>query len=82
MSEEKRRLNNRERVFCKLVAAGAKGVTNAELLHEGGFRYGARLFELRQEGWNIETFPAGDGLFRFVLRGRNVEQPSLFQEAR
>lgn len=82
MREQERRMNNRERVLVQLIAAGVRGVTNRELLDEGGFRYGARLFELRREGYLIDTLPAGDGLFRFVLRGRNVEQPSLFQEAR
>jgi len=78
--EAERRESNRDRVLALLQQKGKAGATNADLLGVGGFRYGARLFELRRMGYIIETLPAGEGLFRFVLRGIRAEQPSLFKE--
>jgi hypothetical protein len=79
-TESERRLNNKERVYAVLVAAGPSGVTNSDLLAFGGFRYGARLFELRRDGYDIETVAGHGGEFRFVLKGRIQSQPSLFAE--
>ncbi len=86
-SEEKRRENNTERVLNLLQQRGKTGATNAELIVCGGYRYGARIFELRRAGWEIETLSADGGLFRFILKGRartesKAEQQNLFQEAR
>lgn len=38
----------------------------------GGWRYGARVFELRKEGYEIETIRLGDDEFahRLVIRDR------------
>lgn len=41
---------------------------NAEL-NEIGFRYAARIWELRKMGFAIRTIPEGEGAFRFVLEG-------------
>ena len=81
MSEEKRRENNRDKVLRFLQERGRQGATNAEL-NAICFRYGARIYDLRREGYSIVTTAGEAGLFRFVLRGRNVEQLSLFQEVR
>jgi hypothetical protein len=78
MEEQKRRESNRDRVLALLQAK--REVTNADLLAVGGFRYGARLFELRRMGHVIETIPGENGLFKFVLRGVRTEQPGLFEE--
>ena len=78
--EAERRDCNKDRIFRLLVSHGAQGATNSELLQVGGFRYGARIFELRREGWEIETIPSGEGLYRFVLKGRVEVQPTLFAE--
>lgn len=61
---------------------GKDGATNADLLGVGGFRYGARIFDLRRDGWLIETSAIEGGLYRFILKGRVQEQRSLFAEAR
>ncbi len=84
-SEEKRRENNTERVLQLLQQRGKVGATNAELIVCGGYRYGARIFDLRQAGWDIETLSADGGLFRFILKGRTdskAEQQNLFAEVR
>lgn len=79
-TETQRRSNNQERVLELLQQRGVVGATNADLLGVGGFRYGARIFELRQDGWLIETTAGEAGLFRFVLKGRVHEQRPLFAE--
>ena len=79
-TESQRRSNNMGRVLELLQQRGISGATNADLLGVGGFRYGARIFELRQDGWIIETTAGEGGLFRFVLKGRVQEQRPLFAE--
>lgn len=41
-------------------------VTNKQL-NRICFRYGARIFELRREGWNIQKESLGRGLFQYWL---------------
>ena len=38
-----------------------------ELIAAGGYRYGGRLHELRQEGWEIETVRLGVGEYAYWL---------------
>jgi hypothetical protein len=45
---------------------GRAGVTNLEL-NTVCFRYGARIWELRKQGFAVETRREGDSVFRFVL---------------
>lgn len=53
-----------------LVEAGERGVTTGELLRAGaGSRYGGRIFELRAQGYQIETERIRDGEYRYTLRG-------------
>jgi hypothetical protein len=59
----------RDRILEILKDRGPAGVTNREL-NEVCFRFGARIFELRMRGWDIETRPEKRGLYRFVLLGR------------
>ena len=49
-----------------LRVAGLAGVTNREL-NKVGYRYGARLWELKKEGYCIRTESLGDGLYKFTL---------------
>lgn len=74
----KREANQRDRILALLQQAGERGVSNL-LLNEVCFRYGARLWELRKEGWDIDTVKVGDdGVYRFVLKGkREPEQLKL-----
>lgn len=79
MSDEaKRRANNRDKVLDLLKRSGSYGATNLQLVAEGGMRYGARIYELRKEGYDIRTFPVESGVFRFVLKGRGVQQVAMF----
>ena len=59
-------LAHRDRILGLLRECGPAGATNREL-NEIGFRYGARLWELRKQGFSIQTIREGEGLFRFVL---------------
>ena len=77
--------NHQEQILALLMARGPQGVTNLELNRDFCFRYGARICELRQQGHWIETVRFGEGLFRFVYRGKRVASESvqigLFAEA-
>lgn len=44
-------------------------VTNRELNRSVGFRYGARIFELRREGHLIVSSHVKDGLWQFTYKG-------------
>ena len=59
----------RERLLELLRARGNAGVTNTELNSLVGFRYGARLFELRRMGHVITTERESgeESVFRFKL---------------
>jgi hypothetical protein len=74
VAEGTRRLSAKERVLQMLQAQGE--ATNIQL-NALTFRYGARIFELRKEGFDITTEAKGDGVFRFVYRGRAVPSPRL-----
>ena len=63
--------NQRERILALLIERGPQGVTNVEFNRDVCFRYGARIFELRRQGYRIETVRFGEGLFRFVYRGKS-----------
>lgn len=67
MSEATRRQNNATRVLAYLQDHGS--ATNAELLEVGGFRFGARIFDLRRHGYDIRTEPAHGGLVRYTYHG-------------
>lgn len=80
MSEQARRQSNRDRVLELLRAKGPAGATNSELLEVGGYRYGGRLHEIRQQ-WDVASIHEHDGRWRFVLRGpRQPGQGVLWQE--
>ncbi len=66
--ETLRRQSNKDRVLAYLQVRGS--ATNIELTAIGGMRFGGRVFELRKEGYLIDTERVKDGVFRFVFRGR------------
>lgn len=76
---------SREQILALLIARGPQGVTNVEFNRDVCFRYGARIYELRRQGHLIETVRFGEGLFRFVYRGKRGASESvqigLFAEA-
>ena len=77
--------NHQEQILALLIERGLQGVTNVEFNRDVCFRYGARIYELRQQGHWIETVRFGEGLFRFVYRGKREAsegvQIGLFAEA-
>lgn len=78
--ETKRRNSNAENALRALQAAGKQGLRNSDLIRIAGFRYVCRIFELRKQGWDIETSKEDGGLFRFTLKGRvpQSQQQNLF----
>lgn len=52
------------RVLATLLKNGSR--TNRQL-NRICLRYGARIYDLRQVGWNITTTNLGKGRFRFTL---------------
>jgi hypothetical protein len=58
-----------ELILAAMQEAGDKGVTNLDL-NKICFRYGGRIFDLREQGHNIVTINEGKGVFRFVLKPR------------
>jgi Helix-turn-helix domain len=72
----------RERILSLLRSRGAAGVSNSEL-NAICFRYGARIFELRKAGHQIETVREGETEFRFVLTEPEASaQVSRFEHRR
>lgn len=56
----------RNAVLSALKQAKSHGCTNTEL-NKLCFRYGARIYELRAQGYRIETAQIGVGLYRYTL---------------
>jgi len=56
----------RTRILQLLRSCGASGASNIEL-NGTRFRCGARIFEVRKAGFDIETRPKDEPKFRFVL---------------
>ena len=58
--------------ILKLLQKRKTGVLNTEL-NEVCFRYGARIHDLRSEGWVIVSQPESRSLWRFTLTGHKEE---------
>lgn len=50
-------LSKAQKVLYKLMSAGENGVLSFDLQDVGGFRYSARVKDLRNEGYNIISIP-------------------------
>lgn len=72
-SERDRRDNAKQRVLEALVGFGATGLTNTAL-NAICYRYGARIHELRAEGYGITKVHEGAGVYRYTLTGRDDGQ--------
>ena len=70
-NEIDRRTSNTHRVLQFLKEHGV--ASNTQLQKIGGFRYGARLKNLRDEGHIIVTNHVKDGLWEYVYRGQKQE---------
>lgn len=55
------------RLLAALGEAADRGLTHLECASHVGFRYGARIAELRRFGINIDTIPEGSHRFRYRL---------------
>ena len=74
--ERARRASHRVLAFEALVAAGAAGVTNHDLMRVAGTRAGSRVQELRDEGHRITCEHVEGGLYRYTLHtGRGIPTP-------
>lgn len=71
-----KRASQRERLLAILRARGPKGALNGELNEAVGFRYSARVAELRSDGYVIRTDQLAAQSFRFVL----VCEPGMQQQ--
>jgi len=71
-----RHQTQRSEILDLLKARGSAGATNTEL-NEIGFRYGARLWELKKEGYRIRTECLGDGLYNFTLLSEPISGSPL-----
>lgn len=59
-------MNQSEKILDLLEKAGDKGVTNYTL-NKIAFRYGARIHELRKQGYLISSLRVSESLWKFVL---------------
>jgi hypothetical protein len=68
MDENKRPIQTK-RVLDLLRNHGKNGVLNYEFIHLTPpiFRYSARIFELRDEGYHISTVKVSQGVTKFIL---------------
>lgn len=69
------RLNKRESHKDRLLALLSDGKVHpmGELLKVGGFRYGGRLFDLRKEGYIIDTLRLADDVYGYRLVVENKQ---------
>ena len=60
--------NQRTRILEALRSAGPRGCSNLELSRVGGLRFGGRVFELRETGYEIKVARGdSEGSFTYVL---------------
>ena len=75
-------MSQKEKILKLLKERGANGATNYEL-NSICFRYGARIKDLRVEGYNIKTVREGGSRFKFVLiQNIRVSIPVNIQQGR
>lgn len=68
-----------EKIIILLKEAGEDGVTNIEL-SKISLKYDARISELRQKGYEIETAHDKDGIYKYKLK-RIPSQDARFYSA-
>ncbi|WP_285250227.1 hypothetical protein [Pseudarthrobacter sp. fls2-241-R2A-168] len=72
--------NQREKILKMLEAAGEQGVTNIQM-NKTAYRYGGRLFELRQDGYRIRSGHVKGSVWRFTLLPQDKANPGSMQVA-
>lgn len=61
------RPTQKQKLLRFLTARGKHGLTNHELNEHIGYRYGARIYELRKEGYDIRREHVKGTTWRFWL---------------
>lgn len=61
-------MNQTSKILKLLKQRKSKGVFNTEL-NRICFRYGARIYELRQDGYSISCIRLKQGIYNYVLLG-------------
>ena len=69
-------MTQRESVEFLLRCAGARGVTTGFFLEYRIPRFSARINELRDDGWLIETRRLSDSSHRYTLISEPLERPA------
>lgn len=74
MSDPNKRPSQKQRVLRRLQEAGSRGVRTNEFLAEHLPRFGARIYELRQEGYLITKTPdsKSESGAVYTLAGRSL----------
>jgi hypothetical protein len=62
--------SQRLRILQTLKLARSRGADSLWLA-KASLRYGSRLHELRKQGYKIETRRMSNGLFRYILSGKD-----------
>lgn len=70
-----KRENNKDRLL-RLMRDG-RWYHMAALRTAGGWRYGARLFELKKQGWEHERRSVGEDAFEYRLYSAEAKQLAL-----
>lgn len=67
----------RELVLAMLIGAAERGthVTSGEFLAEHLPRFGARIYELREQGWVVRMWRLGEGSYAYRLTAGPSGQP-------
>lgn len=62
-------LSRKEAVLALLEKGGAKGIPVQALIKKCGKRSPARIYDLRRDGFTIETEPSRGPACRYILKG-------------
>ena len=73
-------MTQRDKILNLLVESGEQGVLNIQL-NNIAFRYGARLAELREDGYSIRSSHIKGAVWRFTLLPQDKQQPQTMQVA-
>ena len=79
LKESKSRLNSQKETILKMLQeAGDKGVPNTKL-RQVALRFTGVIHKLKKDGYIIEVVSDGDGVYRYVLKGKT--EPSKEESA-
>lgn len=67
----------KEKILALLKARGAEGMSAMDMLRFGVYRAAARVADLREDGWEIETINEHGKTAVYVLKGKKQEREPL-----